>query len=191
MQARLRLGSSVTAFPGREPLMALSSALRKFLLTLHMMSSLGWAGSVAVFVVLDIGALTGNDPRLGHLLWLALEATIWSLLVPLAFAALVTGVLLALGTTWGLFRHYWVLFKLVLTLIATVVLVLYSRTIDTVAGMAADPGMAGMEPPSALLHTGGGLVVLLLTTILAIYKPRGMTRYGQRKRLQQQKPAVP
>jgi hypothetical protein len=162
--------------------MALSSALRKFLLTLHLMSSLGWAGAVAVFVVLDIAAVTGNDPRLGRLLWLALEATIWSLLVPLAFASLVTGVILALGTVWGLFRHYWVLFKLTLTLIATTVLVLYTQTINTVAGMAADPGMSGMEPPSALLHTGGGLVVLLLTTVLAIYNPRGMTKYGQQKK---------
>lgn len=165
--------------------MVLSYGLRKFLLTLHLLSSLGWAGAVAVFIVLDVMTLTGNDPRLEQLLWLALAATIWSLLVPLAFASLVTGVLLALGTTWGLFRHYWVLFKLALTLIATIVLVLYSRTIDAVVAMVADPGSSEMGLPTALLHTGGGLVVLLLATVLAIYKPRGMTRYGQRKRLEQ------
>lgn len=51
--------------------MALSSALRKFVLALHVMSSLGWAGAVAVFVVLDIAALTGPDPQLGRFLWLA------------------------------------------------------------------------------------------------------------------------
>jgi hypothetical protein len=84
-----------------------------------------------------------------------------------------------------------VLFKLVLTLIATVVLVLYTQTISTVAAMAANPAMSGMDLPSALLHTGGGLVVLLLTTVLAIYKPRGMTRHGQRKRLEQRKQPVP
>lgn len=171
--------------------MAMTSPLRKFVLTLHVMSSLGWAGAVAVFVVLDIAILTSPDPQLGRVLWLALQAAAWSLLVPLAFASLLTGVILALGTVWGLFRHYWVLFKLVLTLIATVVLVLYTQTITTVAGMAMDPAMSGMEFPSALLHTGGGLVVLFLTTILAIYKPRGMTRYGQRKRLEQRKQPVP
>jgi hypothetical protein len=145
------------------------------------MSSLGWAGAVAVFVVIDIAALTGSDPQLGGVLWLALQAAVWSLLVPLAFASLLTGVVLALGTAWGLFRHYWVLFKLVLTLIATVVLVLYTQTISTVASMAVDPAMSSMDFPSALLHTGGGLVVLVVTTVLAIYKPRGMTRYGQRR----------
>jgi GNAT superfamily N-acetyltransferase len=149
------------------------------------MSSLGWAGAVAVFVVLDIAALTDPDAQLGRVLWLALQAAVWSLLIPLAFASLITGIVLALGTAWGLFRHYWVLFKLALTLIATIVLVMYNQTIETVAGMAVDPAMAGMGFPTALVHTGGGLVVLLLTTILAIYKPRGMTKYGQRKQLEQ------
>lgn len=171
--------------------MVLTSALRKFLLTLHVMSSLGWAGAVAVFVVLDVAALTSTDPQLGRLLWLALQAAAWSLLVPLAFSALLTGVLLGLGTVWGLFRHYWVLFKLVLTLVATVVLVLYTQTIQTVVGMVRDPAMTGMDLPSALLHTGGGLFVLLLATILAIYKPRGMTRYGQRKQLERRRQTVP
>lgn len=171
--------------------MVLTSAIRKVVLTLHVISSVGWAGAVAVFVVLDIAALTSADPQLGRVLWLALQAAVWSLLVPLAFASLLTGVVLALGTVWGLFRHYWVLFKLVLTLIATVVLVLYAQTVSTVAGMAVDPAMSGMDLPTALLHTGGGLVVLLLTTVLAIYKPRGLTRYGQRKRLEQRKQPVP
>jgi hypothetical protein len=112
---------------------------------------------------------------------------VWSLLVPLALASLTTGTILALGTVWGLFRHYWVIFKLVLTLIATLVLMLYTQTISTTAAMAADPAMSAMDFPSALLHTGGGLVVLLLTAALAVYKPRGMTRYGQRKRLEQRK----
>jgi hypothetical protein len=170
--------------------MILTSATRKVLLTLHVMSSVGWAGAVAVFVVLDIAVLTSADPQLGRVLWLALQAAVWSLLVPLAFASLLTGIVLALGTVWGLFRHYWVIFKLVFTLIATVVLMLYTQTISTVAGMRAGPAMSGMDFPSALLHTGGGLVVLLLTTVLAIYKPRGMTRYGQRKRLQQRRQSV-
>jgi hypothetical protein len=170
--------------------MILTSATRKVLLTLHVMSSVGWAGAVAVFVVLDIAVVTSADPQLGRVLWLALQAAVWSLLVPLAFASLLTGIVLALGTVWGLFRHYWVIFKLVFTLIATVVLMLYTQTISTVAGMTAGPAMSGMDFPSALLHTGGGLVVLLLTTVLAIYKPRGMTRYGQRKRLEQRRQSV-
>ena len=161
--------------------MVLSAMARKFLLTLHIICSLGWAGAVAVFVVLDLAALTGEQIELSRLLWLGFQATVWSLLIPLALGSLLTGVVLALGTKWGLICHYWVLLKLVLTLFATVILVLYTHTIDPLAEIAADPVMSGVQMPSALLHTGGALVVLALATILAVYKPRGMTRYGQKK----------
>lgn len=171
-----------------DPLMVLSAAIRKFLLTLHVICSLGWAGSVAVFVVLDIAAQRGDQPELARLLWLGLGATVWSLLVPLALGSLLTGTVLALGTKWGLFQHYWVLLKLVLTLVATAVLVLYTNTIAPLAKMAADPALSDTHMPSALLHTGGALVVLVLATILAVYKPRGMTRYGQRR---QRKTGIP
>lgn len=156
---------------------------RKFVLTLHILSSVGWMGAVAVFVVLDVAALVNADSESGRLLWLALEATTWSLIIPLAIVSLTTGIVSSVGTGLGLFRHYWVLFKLVLTLLATVVLVLFTQTIDAVAETASDPSMAGSTLPTALLHTGGGLVVLVLAAILGIYKPRGMTRYGQRRRM--------
>lgn len=162
--------------------MILGSAARKSLLTLHVICSLGWFGAIAVFVVLDIASLTGDSPELGRLLWLGLQASVWSLLIPLALGSLLTGTILALGTRWGLFRHYWVLLKLVLTLAATVVLVMYTGTINPLAEIAKDPLMAGAQLPSPLLHTAGALVVLLLATILAVCKPRGMTRYGQKKR---------
>ncbi|ABM10723.1 Mg/Co/Ni transporter MgtE [Paenarthrobacter ilicis] len=158
--------------------MVLSATMKKFLLTLHLICSIGWAGAIAVFVVLDFAALTGHQPELSRLLWLGLEATAWSLLVPLALGSLLTGTILAFGSKWGLFRHYWVLLKLVLTLIATVILVLYTQTIAPLAKIAADPALSGTHMPSALLHTGGALVVLVLATILAVYKPRGTTYRG-------------
>lgn len=156
---------------------------RKFVLTVHILSSVGWAGAVAVFVVFDLTALITSDDELSRLLWLTLDAITWSLIIPLALVSLTTGIVSSLGTAWGLFRHYWVLFKLVLTVVATVVLVLYTQTIDAVARIAADPATASSDLPPALLHTGGGLLVLMLTAILGVYKPRGMTRYGQRKRM--------
>lgn len=162
--------------------MSLTPALRKFLLTLHVMTSLGWFGAVAVFAVLDISILLKMDPQLSRVLWLALEATIWSLLVPLAFASLVSGIWLAMGTSWGLLRHYWVIIKLALTLFATLILVLYSQTIGAMSNLAADTWNSATQLPTALLHTGGALVVLSLTTVLAVYKPRGMTRYGQSRK---------
>jgi hypothetical protein len=96
----------------------------------------------------------------------------------------------SLGTKWGLFRHYWVLISLVLTTLATVVLLVETQTIGALAEMAADPTMSGDDLralPSTLGHSVGGTVVLLVILVLNIYKPRGMTRYGWRKQQEQRR----
>jgi hypothetical protein len=86
----------------------------------------------------------------------------------------------------GLFRYYWVLFKLVINVVATIVLLLYMQTLDYLAGVAAAATLSsselrGLRSPSSVLHAGAALLLLLVATTLAIYKPGGMTRYGQRK----------
>lgn len=161
--------------------MTLTPRLRKFVLTAHVVSSVGWIGAVVAYLALVVAALTSQDAQTVRAAFLAMEL-IYFVLVPLAFAALLTGVVQSLGTTWGLFRHYWVIFKLLLTVLATLVLLLNMQTVSSLADVAAEVGNA--ELPSAggqLLHAGVGLLVLLTTAILGVYKPRGMTRYGQRK----------
>jgi len=104
----------------------------------------------------------------------------------LALASLLTGLFGSLGTTWGLFRHYWVLFKLLLSILATVILLLHMPTVSFLAHIAAGTDgayLGGLR--CELLHAGGGLLILLVTTTLAVYKPRGMTPYGWRKQHEQ------
>jgi hypothetical protein len=121
-----------------------------------------------------------------------MELTGWYAIVPLAFASLLTGLVQALGTTWGLFRHYWVLFKFLLTVLATIVLLLHMPTVSFLAGVAAETDNAHLGGlPGELLHAGGGLLVLLVTTTLSVYKPRGMTPYGWRKQHEQRTEAQP
>ncbi|TMR89917.1 DUF2269 domain-containing protein [Nonomuraea basaltis] len=160
--------------------------LRTVALTVHVTSSIGWLGAVIAFLALDITAQASDDVQTVRAAYLAMETIIWYVLIPLALAALLTGIIQSLGTTWGLLRHYWVLFKLVLTIVAVILLVQYTPTVVHRAGVAAsvaDP--RGL--PSFLLHSVGGLVVLLVVTILAVFKPRGTTRYGWRKRREQQR----
>jgi hypothetical protein len=114
----------------------------------------------------------------------------WQATLPLSLASLVTGLICSLGSTWGLFRHYWVLFKLLINLVATIVLLLYMQTLDDLGDVAAaatlpSRGLRGLRDPSPTLHAGAALLLLLVATTLAIYKPRGMTRHGQRKQHQQ------
>jgi hypothetical protein len=90
---------------------------------------------------------------------------------------------MALGTKWGLFRHYWVLISLLLTAIATGVLLVETRTIYRFEVIASDPGTSADALRilgNTLPHSVGGTVVLLFVLVLNLYKPRGMTRYGQR-----------
>lgn len=163
--------------------MIMPSRLRTFSLTIHVVSSVGWLGAVAAFLVIAFVGLTSDDPQTVRGAYLVMEPAAWYILVPLAMASLVTGVIQSLGTKWGLFRHYWVIFKLIINLISTAVLLVYTETFRQMADVAADPKVEldSVRNASPALHATLALVLLLTATALAIYKPKGMTRYGARK----------
>jgi hypothetical protein len=125
-----------------------------------------------------------------------MDLTGWYAIVPLALASLLTGLVMALGTKWGLFRHYWVLISFALTVFATAILLLHMPSVSAAANVAQEAEGARLEALGGDLgHPGIGLVVLLVVQTLNIYKPSGMTRYGWRKqhqdrlmRLQGEKP---
>lgn len=160
--------------------MTMAPWLRKGVLTAHVVSSVGWLGAVVAYVALDVTAVTSGDVGLVRAAYAAMEVTALYAIVPLALAAVVIGTINALGTSWGLFQHYWVLVKFLLTLVAGAVLVLETQTISALAE-AARSSPDPRELPGSLPHSVGGLVVLLLITILSVYKPRGVSRYGWRK----------
>jgi hypothetical protein len=164
----------------------MTPGLRKLTLAAHLTVSVGWIGAVLAYLVLGVAAATSQDAQTVRGAWIAMELTGWYAIVPLALAALLTGLVMALGSSWGLFRHYWVLISLVLTVLATVVLLLHMPTVSSLADVAreadgADLGGYGGD----LVHSGLGLVVLLVITVLNVYKPRGLTRYGWRKQQEQ------
>jgi hypothetical protein len=160
--------------------------LRRFALTAHVACSVGWLGAVAVFLALAVAGLTSEDVRLVRAAYVTMDWAAWFVLVPLSIASLLTGLVQAFGTKWGLFRHYWVLAKLLINLFATVVLLLYTQTLGALGDIAAQTtlskhDLAVLRSPSPALHAGAALLLLLVATTLAVYKPRGMTPYGQRK----------
>ncbi len=186
--------------------MIMRPGLRKFALIVHLTFSVGWIGAVVVYLTLVVAGMTSQDAETLRAAWLAMELTIRFVIVPLALASLVTGLIMALGTKWGLFRHYWVLFSLALTIFATVILLghvpdMSASTRAAVETGSADVGEAGEDLPhngdhasteanpdgnrgglgSELFHAGGGLLVLLVVQVLNVYKPRGLTPYGWRK----------
>ena len=168
----------------------MSPWLRKLALTAHITASVGWFGAVAAFLALALAGLRSSDPDMVRAADRAMDVTAQVLILPLCVASLVTGLIQSLGSTWGLFRHYWIVFKLVLTIASTLILLLHMSPIAQLGRLAAAGRIAG-EAERAIrvqlaVDAGAALVVLLVCTILSVYKPRGVTRYGQRKLREEQ-----
>lgn len=162
----------------------MSPGLRKLVLSVHLAVSVGWIGAVAAYLALDVATVVSGDPHTLRAAYLTMEIIARLVIVPLALASLVTGIVIALGTRWGLLQHYWVVVSLLLTVIATVVLLIEVGTIGALASAARDPGTSIPELrglASTLPHSVGGIAVLVVVLILNVYKPPGLTRYGWRK----------
>ena len=157
--------------------------LRKLALTAHVVSSVGWLGAVSAVLAVAVIGLTSDDEETVRAAYLMMEPIGRFVLVPLAFASLLTGLVQSLGTAWGLFRHYWVLFKLLINVFATIVLVMYMQTLSTLADVAKDrrADLDTLRSASPLLHAGFALLLLTTATALAMFKPVGLTSYGRRK----------
>ncbi len=102
--------------------MQLTPTARKSLLTAHLVSSLGWVGALGVFLAHALLSWSADQVPIARAAAISMEISAWFVILPLAVATVATGLLQALGTRWGLWQHYWVIFKLVLTFIATAVL---------------------------------------------------------------------
>jgi SNF family Na+-dependent transporter len=162
----------------------MSPGLRKFALTAHLAVSIGWIGAVAAYLTLDVTVATSEDPQSLRAAWIGMGAITSRAIVPLAVASLLTGLVMSLGTKWGLFRHWWVLISFLLTTFATIVLLSETGHISHAAAVAVDPTTSDealRALPNTLLHSIGGMVVLLVVQVLNMYKPRGLTRYGWRR----------
>lgn len=172
--------------------MIMPPRVRKLALAAHLVVSVGWIGAVVAYLTLGLAAVTSQDARTVRAAWIAMELIGWYTIVPLALASLLTGLVMALATRWGLFRHYWVLFSFVLTILATVVLVLHMPTVSLLADVAQEAQGARLDELGGdLFHPGLGLAVLLVIQVLNVYKPRGMTRYGWRKQYPRQTGSQP
>lgn len=153
--------------------------MRQFLLTLHVIVSVGWIGIDVALLLLAASGITASDVAVARGLYGSM-ASISVLLTPVSFAALVTGILLGLGTHWGLARHWWVFIKLVLN----VVLVAGHRVLTfrllnaatkalALPSSTSIPGQVGGAP--IVMTLCGALCVLLAAVVLSTYKPLGRT----------------
>lgn len=163
----------------------------KVMLITHVVVSVGGLGAVAGFLVLSIAGLTSRDVSTVRGAYLSMNLIGLYLLVPLSFAALLTGLVQSLGTSWGLFRQYWTIAKLVLTIGCVGLLLLHQfmavaraaqRVMDSSPGTMPHVNQIGEE---LAMKAALAILALLTTTALSVYKPWGLTSYG--RRLQQKR----
>ncbi|MFN4315343.1 MAG: hypothetical protein ACK4E0_13665 [Chitinophagaceae bacterium] len=173
--------------------MLMSPFFRKFGLTAHITFSVGWFGAVAGFLALAIAGLTSENPQIVVSSYISMDLITWFVIVPACFGTLLTGVIQSLATQWGLFRYYWILVKFLLTIVATIVLLVHMQPIQYMAEMVSgttisDSDLRGLRI-QLIADAGAALLVLLVATTLSVYKPWGLTAYGRRKLNEQQKRA--
>lgn len=176
------MASATTCVTERLP--SMTGGLRRASLVLHVAASVGWLGTVVAFLVLALVGLKTRDENLARATYVAADIVTRLAIIPLCIAALVTGLFQSLGTAWGLFRNYWVIAKLLLTLGGAGLLFLHTPVVREMADAARQPVLLATLGPLRVQLVGDAIaaVVLLLVTIgLSVYKPRGATPYGWRK----------
>lgn len=154
--------------------------IRKTALTAHVGTSVGWLGAVAAFFALALVGLHDTAPGTARGTYTAMQAIGWYVIVPLSLASLGTGVIQALGTPWGLLRHYWVTIKLVITMLATALLLLHLQVVDQTANATAGGSDLHAMQVQLVIDAAAALAALLVTVSLSVFKPRGLTRRGRR-----------
>ncbi len=170
---------------------------RKLTITAHVAFSVGWLGATSAFLALSIFGVTSHNVDVVRGVYLSMDLISRFVVIPMSFAALATGLLQALGTPWGLFRYYWIIAKFGLAILATSALLMHqfsavAEGAKRVSGAAAE---ALFSPQLGPLKTelvrapSVAILVLLVATTLGVYKPWGLTRYGQRK--QRERSGVP
>lgn len=162
----------------------MSPRLGKLVLTSHIIFSVGWFGAVTVFLILAITGLTSQNTQLARSAYLIMELSGWFVIVPFCFASLITGIIQALATKYGLFKHYWIVVKLILTIVATVLLLLHMSPISYMAGLAEKTTFSNSQEVALRIQliadAGAAILLLLATTTISVYKPWGKIQYTQK-----------
>jgi uncharacterized membrane protein len=167
----------------------MTRSLQKLALTAHITTSVGWFGAIAGFLALALAGVMSRNADTVRAVYLSMELIAWFVIVPLSLASPLTGVIQSFSSSWGLFRHYWVLAKFLMTVPCTVILLVHLQPIGRLAKAAAGTTFSQStlrdDRIQLIANAVAACVVLIVATSLSVFKPRGLTAYGLR--LQNQK----
>jgi hypothetical protein len=171
--------------------MKLNRRNRRTLLVVHVAVSVGWLGLTAALLTLGIVGAASADPATTAAVYRAMRLLTDSLVVPVSLISLVSGVVLALGSQWGLARYRWVYTKLWLTLLTTAASVFALRAAADRAATAVSAGTAvGSTARDLVIGPSVALALYVFMTAISVVKPWGLTRRGRAARVGRREAAV-
>lgn len=164
--------------------MRLSPNFRRAVLLTHLLAGVGWFGAVAAYLCLSATGLTTADLKLAEACYLAMDMIGWRVVVPLSGVVVLAGLIQGAGTAWGIARHWWVLLKLLMTILAAGALLMHMRPTGMLAaavraGRLADPDLRGLRF-ELVLAPSLALLLLGFNAALGVVKPKGLTPLGAR-----------
>lgn len=169
----------------RRSLPLMPRRIRKIILTLHVIFAVGWLGTD--FAMLDLGITGFSSSSLETMResYLSMERIGGFVVIPVALCAVLTGILLGLGTRWGLLRYHWVTVKLVIGLgaltLAALPLQIQLHTAATAVQKTGATTDIGFVQYTLVIAPSLALIIYSSNVVLSIYKPWGMSRYGKRR----------
>lgn len=163
--------------------MQFTPSWRKALLFVHLLCSLAWLGAIAAYCSLAARGLVGAADLSTRAVYVGMQDVGWHIVVPLGFASVLTGIAQAAGTPWGLLRNYWVIVKLVISILALAILLLHMGPTDDLARAAVQDvllpsDLRGMRL-QLVLDSAAAIVVLMVAAALGVYKPAGRTPWAR------------
>lgn len=152
--------------------MNLTPRWRKTVLTLHVITAVGWLGSDLVLLTLAAAGLAGYRPEV---VYPAMGFVGLALFVPLSVVVWLIGVVNAWATPWGLLRHWWVIVKLILTT-AMLVAVFFALRPGLESALAEGAALDQQERIGLMFPPVVSTSLLVFATVLSTFKPWGRTR---------------
>lgn len=151
---------------------------RKLLRVVHFLFTGGWIGGTAAMAFLAVLGAVTTDPETRRATYAVMSRLDMAFIVPLVLGSITSGVALAMRTPWGLFKHRWIVAKLVLA-VAMVVFAVSTvmRWVQRLASASAHGDHDGLAALAARLVVAAVIFLLGLVTVVAIavFKP-GATR---------------
>lgn len=140
-----------------------------------------WLGAVVTNLFLGLSAALTGSETLADGYYAAMDTTVNHVMPAAAIATLATGLVLALATRWGLFRHWWIIAKFVLAIVTVLVgVAIIDPAVRDTIETRAKTGSTGFS--AALLPAVAATPLLLLSaTVIAITKPWGRTHRTRRQ----------